>query len=442
MNIKLSDHFSYSKLLKFSLPGIFMMLVTTSYSIVDGIFVTNIVGKNAFAAVNLIMPVLMAIGAIGTMIGSGGSALLSLMIGSGEHNKANRVFSFLIAALFVTGAVLAVPGFIYMPSIARLLGAEGQIVDYCVLYGRILIAVIPFYLLQCSFQSLYVTAEKPKMGLITSLICGATNIVLDFLCIYVFRFGIGGAAVATALSWVVGGVFPVIYFAVSKNNLLRFVRPLVSWKALGRACGNGSSEMVSNISVSVVAILYNAQLMKYAGADGVAAFGVIMYISFIFLAFSFGYAMSVTPIVGYHYGAGHHKELENIRKKSITLTIITNIVMLLLAELTAGVVSDVYCGYDVGLREMTFRAIQIYSISYLFSGFNIFASAFFTGLNNGKVSATISFLRAFVLQIITVLLLPAVFGIQSIWWAVTISEGVTLLVTIKFFVTNKKKYKY
>lgn len=442
MKIKLSDHFTYKNLLKFIMPTVFMMIVTSIYGIVDGFFVSNFVGKNAFAAVNLIMPVLMAIGAFGFMIGTGGSALVAKTLGEGKPKTANRYFSMLTYVVILFSLVITIIGFIFMPQIAKALGASALIIDDCILYGRILIAAEVFFMLQNSFQSFLVTAGKATLGLIITISAGISNIILDFVLVYVFDLGIAGAAAATVFSQLVGGVIPLIYFARKNNSLLRLIKTKIQLKPLGKACLNGSSEMLTNLSTSLVSMLYNLQLIKLAAEDGVSAYGVVMYVSFIFTAFFFGYAIGVNPIIGYNYGAKNHAELKNVLKKSLVLTSIVSVVMVIAAVALSGVISKIFVGYDEELYSLTSNALKLYSFSFLVCGFNIFSSAFFTGLNNGVVSAVISFTRTLVLQVAAVMILPIFLGINGIWLAITAAECATLILTIIFFVTNKKKYNY
>lgn len=442
MKIKLSDHFTYKNLFKFIMPTIFMMIVTSIYGIVDGFFVSNFVGKNAFAAVNLIMPVLMAIGAFGFMIGTGGSALVAKTLGEGQKEKANQYFSMLTYVIIIFSLIITIIGFIFMPQIARALGASDLIIDDCILYGRILIAAEIFFMLQNSFQSFLVTAGKATFGLIISIAAGISNIILDFVLVYVFDFGIEGAAAATVFSQIVGGLIPFIYFARKNDSLLRLVKTKIQLKPLGKACLNGSSEMLTNLSTSLVSIVYNFQLMKIAAENGVSAYGVIMYVSIIFMSFFFGYAIGVNPIIGYNYGAKNSAELKNVLKKSLVLTSIVSVTMIVAAVLLSGAISKIFVGYDAELHDMTSNALKLYSLSFLVCGFNIFSSAFFTGLNNGVVSAVISFTRTLVFQVAAVILLPMILGINGIWLSVAVAESLTLVLTVVFFVTNKKKYNY
>lgn len=441
MNIQLSEHFTYKKLIQFTIPTIIMMIFTSIYGVVDGLFVSNCVGSDAFAGVNLIMPAIMILGSIGFMIGTGGSALVSKTIGEGNKEKANRYFSMLLYVVTIIGFIFTVIGLIVMESVAKLLGAEGNLVEICVTYGRtLIIALIPFMLQNC-FQSFLIVAEKPRMGLIISIITGVLNMILDFLFIYVFKMGVFGAAVATGISQLIGGIVPLIYF-IKKSETLKLVKTKFELKPILQACANGSSEMVTNVSMSLVNMLYNLQLMKYAGSDGVVAYGIIMYVSFIFSGTYMGYSIGSAPIVGYHYGAKNKEELKSLLKKSLKLLTITSIVMTAIGELLAKPLASIFVSYDANLLDMTVNAIRIFSISYLISGINIFASSFFTALNNGVVSAAISFLRTLLFQIAMIFVLPLIWGLNGIWIAVVFAEVLALIVSITFLVVNRKKYQY
>lgn len=442
MRIRLSEHFTYKKLIRFVLPTVFMMIVTSVYGIVDGFFVSNCVGKNAFAAVNLIMPVLMALGAFGFMIGTGGSALVAKTLGEGDAKKANKYFSMLIYVTVIFSLIVTVIGFIFMPNIAKALGANDLIINDCVLYGRILITTVSFFMLQNSFQSFLVTAGKSNFGLVISVIAGLSNMVLDFVLIYLLDLGVVGAAAASAFSQVVGAVIPLIYFARKNNSLLHLVKTKIQLKPIGAACVNGSSEMLTNLSTSLVSMIYNFQLMKIAAENGVSAYGVIMYVSLIFMSFFFGYSIGINPVVGYNFGAKNTNELKNVLKKSLVLTSVVSLAMTALAVSLLGAIAKIFVGYDAELCDLTSNALKIYSLSFLVCGFNIFSSAFFTGLNNGKISALISFLRTLVFQIAAVLVLPVFIGINGIWLAITVAEILTLIVTIVCLAANKRKYNY
>ena len=442
MTVSLSDHFTYQKLLRFVAPSILMMIITSIYSIVDGFFVSNFVGKNSFAALNLIFPVIMALAAVGFMIGTGGSALIAKTLGEGRPREANEIFSMLVVALAVGGALLSTVSFLLIRPISFAVGATDLTIDDCVLYGRVLLVSLPFFMLQNSFQSFLATAEKPHFGLRVTIFAGLTNMVLDFLLVYVFRCGLLGAALATAFSQIVGALIPLVYFLRPNDSPLRLTRPRFDFRALGRACYNGSSEMVSNLSTSLVGVLYNVQLMSIAQEDGVSAYGVIMYVSFIFMAFFFGYSIAVTPVVGYHYGAQNRGELKSLLKKSLTLTLIASLAMTFFSIVLASPIARIFVGYDEALCEMTVNALRLYSLSFLVCGFNIFGSAFFTGLNNGTASALISFLRTLVIQVSAVLLLPELLGIDGIWLAITVAETLTLLVTGALFLAGREKYHY
>lgn len=442
MNIQLSEHFTYKKLIKFTIPTIMMMIFTQIYGVVDGLFVSNCVGSDAFAAVNLIMPVIMILGTIGFMIGTGGSALVSKTIGEGKKEKANEYFSMLIYLVMIAAAILSILGFIFIKPIASLLGADGEILNYCATYGGVLlVALIPFSLQNC-FQSFLVVAEKPQMGLNISICAGITNMILDFLFIYVLKMGVFGAALATGISQMVGGIIPLVYFIRKNSSTLQLVKAKFDKKAIWQACTNGSSEMLTNVSTSLVNMLYNMQLMKIAGANGVVAYGIIMYIGFIFSGTYMGYSIGSAPIIGYHYGAGNKNELKSLFKKSIKIIAITSLVMTLAAEILSKPLASIFVSYDKGLLDMTTTAIRLFAISYIISGFNIFSSSFFTALNNGAVSAAISFLRTLVFQVAMILLLPAIWGLNGIWLAVVAAELLALVVSIAFLTVNKNKYQY
>lgn len=442
MKIQLSDHFSYSKLIKFTLPTIAMMIFTSIYGVVDGVFVSNCVGSDAFAAVNLIMPIIMILGSVGFMIGTGGSAIVSKTLGEGKKEKANEYFSMLVYLCVVSGVILSVIGIIFTGPIAVLLGAKGSIAKDCVTYGRTVFFMLTGLFLQNAFQSFLVVAEKPKLGLFVTLLAGFTNMFLDFLFVYVLRFGVFGAALATGISQFVGSVIPIIYFAGGKNNVLKLTKCRFNKDIIIKTCINGSSEMVTNMSMSLVNILYNMQLMKYIGTNGVVAYGIIMYVGFIFVGTYMGYAVGSAPVISYHYGAGNKDELKNLFKRSLTIIIVSSVVMTLIAEIIAGYLAGIFVSYDNNLFELTTEAIRIYAVSYLISGVNIFASSFFTALNNGVVSAVISFMRMFVFQIVMILLLPVVLGISGIWTAVIAAEVLSVVISVMFLVKNRKKYSY
>lgn len=442
MKIQLSDHFTYGKLLRFVLPSIVMMIFTSIYGVIDGLFVSNFVGKTPFAAVNLIMPFLMILGALGFMFGTGGSAIVAQTLGEGKPQKAKEYFSMIVYVVIFCGLILTIAGLLFMRPISVALGADENMLEYCVQYGRILsISLIPF-MLQNVFQSFLVAAEKPQLGLVITVAAGVTNIVLDFLFIAVFHWGIQGAAVATVISQFVGGLLPLFYFICPNSSLLRLTRTKINGSILLKTCINGSSELMTNISSSLVNILYNFQLMRYIGEDGIAAYGVIMYVNFIFIAIFVGYSIGSAPVISYHYGSGNYDELKGLFRKSLTLLSIWNILLTLAAIFSAGLLSGIFVSYDAALMELTKRGFILYSLSFLVMGFNVFGSAFFTALGNGIVSAAISFLRTLLFQIAAVLILPLLFGIDGIWLSITAAELAALAVTIFFLIKNKKKYHY
>lgn len=442
MEIKLSDHFTYKRLLRFVLPSIGMMIFTSIYGMVDGFFVSNYVGKTEFAAVNLIMPFPMMLGAFGFMIGTGGTALVSMTMGQGKKQEANEIFSMLIKVLIIVGIALSVLGILFMKEIALFLGATEDLLGHCVTYGSILMASLTPFMLTNTFQSFLVTAEKPDLGLKITVAAGVTNIILDFLFIGVFRWGLIGAASATGISQLVGGILPLIYFTRENNSQLRLVPVKINWRHLGKTCFNGSSELMTNLSLSLVNMLFNLQLMKYAGENGVAAYGVIMYVNFIFVGVFIGYAFGSAPIIGYNYGAGNIKELQNVYRKSLVFNFVSGISMSIIAILTSGLLAGIFVGYDVELFEMTKRGFAIFSLSFVVMGLNIYASSFFTALGNGLISAILSFLRTFLFQLVCVLVLPLIFDLDGIWLAIVVAESMALVLSFVMLKVYKKKYKY
>ncbi len=442
MKIQLSEHFTYKKLLLFTLPSIIMMIFTSIYSVVDGFFVSNYVGKTPFTAVNFITPFLMIIGAIGFMFGTGGSALISKTMGEGDKNKANQLFSLFIYVTIICGIIISALGMVFIHPIAAALGAQGEMLKNCVTYGRIILIAMPFFMLQFEFQSYFATSGKPQLGLFVTLAAGLTNIILDALFTAVLHWGLVGAAAATAFTQAIGGIIPLIYFCRPNSSLLRLTRTKFDKKSLIKACTNGSSELMTNISMSIVNMLYNIQLMKYAGEDGVAAYGVLMYVNLVFLALFIGYSIGTAPITGYNYGAQNHAELKNILKKSSVIIGIFAVCMLILAKVLSRPLAEIFVGYDKSLFNLTLRGFKIFSFAFLFSGVSIYGSSFFTALNNGLISAIISFLRTLVLQISAVLILPLILGIDGIWISVVAAEFMSMLITVTFIFKMKNKYHY
>lgn len=465
MRIQLSEHFTYKKLLRFSLPTIAMMIFTSIYCIVDGFFVSNFVGKTAFAAVNLIMPYLMIQGCFGFMIGTGGGALVAKTLGEGKRETADRYFTMLVCFTTIIGLVISAVSIVFMRPVVLFLGAEGAMVQECVTYGIIISAFNAAFMLQYFFQSFFVVAEKPNLGFGITMAAGLTNIVLDAMFIAGFHWGVAGAAAASVIGQCVGGVLPLVYFAgrredaaspensdlqekrrrkpaLKNTSLLQLRKTKMEASVLWKTCGNGSSELMSNISASFVGMLYNFQLMRYAGENGIAAYGVVMYTQMIFFAIYIGYAVGTSPIMSYHYGAGNHGEMRSLLRKSLSLMAGTGVVMMLFAQASASMLSGIFVGYDAELLEITAHAFVIFACSYLLSGVNIYASSFFTALNNGGVSAAISFMRTLIFQTGAVLLLPLLLGIDGIWWAVTVSEVMACLISAAFLAAKRKKYHY
>lgn len=442
MKIQLSDKFNYKKLLRFTFPSIIMMIFTSIYGVVDGFFVSNFVGKTSFAAVNFIMPFLMILGAVGFMFGTGGSAIIAITMGAGDRERANRLFSLFVYVSAACGVVIAVLGILLIRPVAALLGAEGDMLEDCVRYGRVILPALPAFILQYEFQSFFITAEKPQLGLGVTAAAGVINMALDAILVGVLGLGLTGAALATALSQLVGGVIPLLYFGRENTSLLRLKKTKFEGRSLVKACTNGSSELMSTISMSVVGMLYNMQLMKYAGEDGVAAYGVLMYVNMIFMAAFIGYSVGVAPVVGYHYGAGNHEELKGLRKRSVTLIGVFSLAMFVLAEGLAYPLSMIFVAYDRDLLDLTLRGFLVYSFSFLFAGIAVFGSSFFTALGNGLVSALISFLRTLVFQMAAVLILPLIWGTDGIWISIVTAELMAAVVTVLFLVGKRKKYHY
>ena len=442
--IQLSDHFSYGRLLRFTLPSIGMMIFTSIYSVVDGFFVSNFAGKTPFAAVNMIFPLLMMLSTVGFMFGTGGSAIVAIALGQKQKEQANRYFSLFVYISLGLGVILAAVSILLIRPISRLLGAQGQMLEDCVLYGRIILLALPFNILQFLFQSFFVTAEKPQMGLWITLSSGLTNMVLDAVLVILLPqpYKLAGAAVATAMSQVVGGGVPLIYFGRKNSSILRLGKTSFDGSVFIKACINGSSEFMSNISMNVVGMLYNIQLLAYAGEDGVAAYGVMMYVSFIFAAAFIGYSIGTAPLFGFNVGAQNHKELQNILRKSLILIGLFGLGMIAAGIALARPLAVVFVGYDKQLTDMTVSGFRIYALSFLFMGYAIFGSGFFTALGDGVSSAIISFLRTLVFQVAAVLILPLFWEIDGIWWSIVVAEGMAVVFSALFLVLKKKKYHY
>ena len=442
MKIQLSDHFTYGKLLRFTLPSIIMMIFTSIYGVVDGIFVSNFAGKTSFAAINLIMPYLMILGTIGFMVGTGGTALISKTLGMGDREKANEIFSMLTAVCIIGGIVATAVAMVLLRPVAHLLGAEGQMLEDCVIYGMIVLPASTAYIIQFAYQSFCVTAEKANLSLGMTVASGVCNMVLDALFVAVFRWGLVGAAAATAIAQILGAIIPLVYFARPNQSLLRLGKFRFDGKALLRTCTNGSSELMTNLSLSVVSILYNLQLIHYAGEDGIAAYGVIMYVNLFFLSVFIGFSIGTAPLIGFNFGADNRNELKNLLHKSLVVLGVSSAAMLVSALVLAKPLSQIFVGYDRNLMDMTVRGFMIYSLSFLLCGYNIFGSSLFTALNNGLISASISFVRTLLCQIVAVMTLPLIFGLDGIWVSVVAAELTALVLTTFFVLKYRKRYHY
>ncbi len=442
MNIKISDHFTLGRLLRFTAPTALMMVCTSVYGIVDGLFVSNCVGLESFAALNLIYPFIMMLSAIGFMMGTGGTALVSKTLGEGDKQRADGLFSMLILVTFIAGVLCGAIVFLFVRPVGALMGATGSLLEEAVVYGSILAFSLPFLMLQTSFQSYLSAAGKPKAGLAVEIVAGVANIVLDALLIIGFGWGLAGAAIATAVSEVIGGALPLVFFIGKRAGNIKFTRPIMDIRALGKACINGSSELVSNISMSLVSMLYNYQLMIFLGADGVAAYGVIQYIMWIFSSLFMGYSVGASPLISYQHGAQNHVELSNLFKKSLSIIAVMGVVLTVVALLVGRPAAMLFVGYDEGVIDLTENAMSVYSYVFLLMGFSVFGSAFFTALNNGLVSALISFLRTLVFECGAIMVLPTFFGEMGIWSAILVAECMSVALTTCFLIALRKHYGY
>lgn len=440
--IKLSDHFTYKKLLRFTVPSIVMMICTSMYGVIDGIFVSNYIGKMSLAAINFIMPVLYIFAMFGYMFGAGGSALVSKTLGEGNRKRANGLFSLFVYISIIFGVFMTVSGYFFMRPLVQWFGAEGELLEQSLIYGHIFLLALTAWILMYVFQLFFITAEKPKLGLMVTIASGVTNIVLDALFIVVFEWGIAGAAAASAIGQLVGGVFPIVYFARENSSILRLTKPVIDFKAILQGFANGSSELVSGMSASFGSILYNVQLLKYAGENGVAAYGVLMYISMIVTSIFNGYSSGIVPVIGYHYGACNHDELKSLLKKSVIVVGLFSTSIFTLSELLAYPIAKVYVGYDEELMRITTQGFFVYSFAFLFMGMAVFASSFFTALNNGTVSAMVAFLRTLVFETTAIILLPIVFGVDGIWGSIVLAELMATVVGAGFIYRMRRRYCY
>lgn len=442
MKIQLSDHFNYSTLFRFTLPSIVMMIVTSVYSVVDGLFVSNLVGDKALAAVNIIFPLPMIVGAFGFMLGTGGSAEVARVMGMGEGERAKQYFSTLMLAVMGGGVAISALCIAFLRPLAVLLGASEVLMKDAMTYGRIMLAGAPIFLLQTSLQSFLVAAERPQMGLALTIGAGLTNMTLDYVFIALLKWGVAGAAAATVCGYAVGGFIPLVYFALPNKSPLRLVKTHLYPRMLLKSCANGSSELMTNISASLVTVLYNRSLMDLAGEAGVAAYTVMMYVDFIFVAAFIGFVMGVAPVFSFQLGAGNHAELKSLFSKCARVIALLSLTMTAAPQFLAGAVTGLFVSYDGELWEMTAAGFRIFALSFLFKGWNIFGSGFFTALGDGKTSAILAFARTLLFQCGAILLLPVLFGLNGIWWATVAAEGAAVLVTVWYFYSKGNVYHY
>ena len=442
MKIKLSDHFTFSRLLRYALPSVIMMIFTSIYSVVDGLFIANLVGSNALSSINIVMPMVIIVGAFGFMLGTGGSAVVAVKLGQGKPKTANEYFSMIISVIAAIGITLSAVCIIFIKPICRVLGASDILIDGCVTYGTILLIGSAAFMLQTTFQTFFVVAEKPHLGLTLTVISGVANMVLDYVFVYLLRGGIAGAAWATVCGYLIGSVVPLIYFLLPNKSLLRLSRFKFAPRVLLNSSINGSSEMMTQVSMSVITLLYNLQMMRLLGEDGVASITVIMYVNFILIAVFIGYSMGTAPIVGYNYGAGNREELKGVFRKSMIIISVCSVAMTASAIALSGFLSNIFIGANPELAQLTAHGFRLNAFSFLIAGFNIYGSSFFTALCNGKLSALISFLRSLILQAIMIIVLPMLLGLDGVWLSVVVAELLTVIVTVICFITNRKKYHY
>lgn len=444
MKIELSGHYSYSRILKTCIPSVLMILTTSVYSIVDGLFVSNFAGTTSFAALNIIWPAIATVAAFGLMFGTGGSALVAMVIGQDDRDRANGIFTMLIRAMLILGAVCGTLLFIFMRPVSIWLGADEAMLPDCIRYGRILVCAMPAFMSQMAFNSFFMTAEKPQLGTLLTVICGITNIAFDALFIVVFGWGLTGAAIATVLGMAVGGIYPLYYFSSKKRNTtkLKFVKADTDWHCIVRCCSNGLSEYVGNIALNIVSMCYNLQLMKLIGQDGVAVYGILMYIGYVYASVYIGYNIAVSPIVSFNYGAQNHDELKSLLRKSIVILLVAGTILTGLSEILSSPMAGIFVGYDPGLKALTARAIRIYMISFMICGLNMFVSAWFTALNNGIVSACAAFARTLVFEMGAIFILPLLLGLDGVWLAVDVADMLALVLAVILLSTFRKRYNY
>lgn len=442
--IKLSDHFTYIRLLRFTMPTILMLLSASLYGVVDGLFIANCAGKTAFAAVNLIWPFPMLLGAIGYMFGAGGCALVSKTMGEGYYERARSYFTMLTITAVACGFLFASIGIFFIDDIANMLGAKsGMIHVNCVVYGRYIMAAMPLFILQCMFQPYMIAAEKPKWGLAIIFVAGCVNVLLDYYFLYNKNMGVAGAGLATMISQAVGAVLPMFLFVGKKHSKLYFVSKIkIEPLVLAKTCANGASEFIVNASMPFVNLLYVYALWKVAGEDGVGAYGVIMYVNIVFFSFYNGLAMGSSPIISFHYGAHQMYEVRNVKRIVFCLLSISGLLLFVVAELTSPMIAGLFSKGDEVFGDIIERSFSLYALSFLFAPYNIYASAFFTALNNGKVSAAISFSRILFFQVGALLTLPIWFGIDGFWMALPIAEVLCLGLSIFLYLKFKPLYNY
>ena len=419
-----------------------MMLFTSMYGVVDGLYLSHFSGKEAFAAITLIIPLPLLIGAWAYMIGAGGSAVIAKAIASDRQKDANEYFSFLVLISVLGSILLAGIGEIFLEPCAKLLGANDEMLPFCMTYGRILIAAVPLYVLQNVFQSFLTVAEHPKIGLAINLVSAFLNMALNFVFIRITNEVVTAVALATVVSQFVGGITPFVFFVRSKSTTLRFGRPHMPMSLLGPVFANGVSEFVSEIFHPLASVMYNYKLMELTGLNGVAAYGVLMNVGFLFGSVFLGFAVGSAPLFTYKYEREDHDELHSLFIKSTISVVLMGFLLYGVACMIEGPFAAEFFGGDELLITMTEEAFALHSLSYMVMGLAVFASAFFTAIHDSRVSFLISFLRTLLFEVLAILLLPMLFDLNGVWAASLTSEVLTLLVTVGLLISKKEKYQY
>lgn len=438
----IAQEFNLISLLRFVAPTVVMLVFMSLYQMVDAVFVSKFVGENALSALNIVYPFPSIVIAVSIMLATGGSAIIARNMGEGKEKEAKENFSFIVLVGAVIGVAIATAGILFIEPLIYMLGATPSLYDYCYEYLFILVLSVPLSVFQMLFQSFFVTAGKPHLGLTLTVLGGVSNIVLDYVFIVLCGFGVSGAALATSIGYSIPGLFGLIYFAVSRKGTLYFVKPVFRWGVLFKCCINGSSEMVNNLAVAVTTFLFNVLMLKYEGEAGVAAITIVLYAQFLMTSAFMGFSSGIAPVVSFNYGSGNVRQLKKIFKISVWVIAVVSAAVFVIAETCSDVVIMVFTPAGSEVFGLTKYGFAIFSFSFLCTGMNIFASALFTAFSNGKISAILSFLRTFVFLTACLLFLPLFWGVDGIWLAVPVAEVMALFVSVYYLVRFKKVYQY